>query len=62
VSGDIRVANENLGNVLMPAESDGGFFIFGDLSIRKIGRHRMRFNLFNTDKYARQVDDGRVWL
>ncbi|KYG40265.1 hypothetical protein M433DRAFT_28263 [Acidomyces richmondensis BFW] len=37
---------------------DGGFFIFGDLSIRKIGRHRMRFNLFNTDKYARYVDVG----
>ncbi|TKA22972.1 hypothetical protein B0A50_07715 [Salinomyces thailandicus] len=28
---------------------DGGFFVFGDLSIKRVGLHRLRFNLFNAD-------------
>ena len=30
--------------------SDGGFFVFGDISCRKIGSYRMQFNLFDFDK------------
>ncbi|KAK4542966.1 hypothetical protein LTR36_005964 [Oleoguttula mirabilis] len=29
---------------------DGGFFVFGDLSIKRLGRHRIRFSLFNADQ------------
>lgn len=39
---------------------DGGFFVFGDISIKKLGRHRLRFNLFNADqngvKYLAHID------
>ncbi|KAI6864873.1 hypothetical protein D0864_06116 [Hortaea werneckii] len=28
---------------------DGGFFVFGDISIKVLGIHRLRFNLFNAD-------------
>ncbi|WPH00261.1 Hypothetical protein R9X50_00308500 [Acrodontium crateriforme] len=28
---------------------DGGFFVFGDISIRKTGNLRLKFNLFNTE-------------
>lgn len=34
---------------------DGGFFVFGDISVRKAGKHRLRFNLFDTDKYANRA-------
>ena len=30
--------------------SDGGFFVFGDISCRKTGTYRMQFNLFDFDK------------
>ncbi|KAK5153670.1 hypothetical protein LTS14_007364 [Recurvomyces mirabilis] len=30
--------------------SDGGFFVFGDISIKQTGKYRLRFNLFNYDK------------
>ncbi|EMC98343.1 hypothetical protein BAUCODRAFT_23135 [Baudoinia panamericana UAMH 10762] len=29
---------------------EGGFFVFGDISIRKTGWYRLRFNLYNLDK------------
>ncbi|KAK5119680.1 hypothetical protein LTR85_007255 [Meristemomyces frigidus] len=31
---------------------DGGFFVFGDLSIKRLGRHRIRFSLFNADQHG----------
>jgi hypothetical protein len=29
---------------------DGGFFVFGDISIRVLGRHRLNFSLFELRK------------
>ncbi|KAK5113853.1 hypothetical protein LTR62_003237 [Meristemomyces frigidus] len=29
---------------------DGGFFVFGDISIKQLGKYRLRFNLFNNDR------------
>ena len=29
---------------------DGGFFVFGDISVRKTGWYRLRFSLFNQNK------------
>jgi len=29
---------------------DGGFFIFGDLSVRKLGWHKLRFALYDVSK------------
>ncbi|KAF2164622.1 hypothetical protein M409DRAFT_67754 [Zasmidium cellare ATCC 36951] len=29
---------------------DGGFFVFGDISARKLGRYKLRFSLFDTEK------------
>lgn len=30
--------------------TDGGFFVFGDISARKLGTYRLRFSLFDTSK------------
>lgn len=30
--------------------TDGGFFVFGDISARKLGRYKLRFSLFDTEK------------
>jgi hypothetical protein len=30
--------------------TDGGFFIFGDLSVRKLGWHKLRFALYDVSK------------
>lgn len=32
------------------ANADGGFFVFGDLSIRTLGKHRLVFSLFELRK------------
>lgn len=32
------------------ATSDGGFFVFGDISIRVLGRHKLNFSLFELRK------------
>jgi hypothetical protein len=29
---------------------DGGFFVFGDISARKLGTYKLRFSLFDTAK------------
>ncbi len=34
------------------ALTDGGFFVFGDLSVRMEGRFRLRFNLFEMMQYG----------
>ncbi|CZT24308.1 uncharacterized protein RCC_10029 [Ramularia collo-cygni] len=34
---------------------DGGFFVFGDISARKIGHYKLRFSLFDTAKDSDQV-------
>ncbi|KAK3113224.1 hypothetical protein LTR53_009710 [Teratosphaeriaceae sp. CCFEE 6253] len=39
---------------------DGGFFVFGDISVRKTGWYRLRFSLFNQNKYA-QLNDTPPW-
>lgn len=31
---------------------DGGFFVFGDISARKIGQFKLRFSLFDTAKFV----------
>ena len=38
--------------------SDGGFFVFGDISCRNLGHYRLQFNLFDFDKYdgTRTID------
>jgi len=30
--------------------TDGGFFIFGDLSVKKLGWHKLRFALYDVSK------------
>ena len=35
--------------------ADGGFFVFGDVSVRLEGRFRLRFALFELCKYVKQV-------
>jgi hypothetical protein len=32
--------------------TDGGFFIFGDLSVRKLGWHKLRFALYDVSKWV----------
>ncbi|KAK4502813.1 hypothetical protein PRZ48_006239 [Zasmidium cellare] len=34
---------------------DGGFFVFGDISARKLGRYKLRFSLFDTEKDRNEV-------
>ncbi|KAF2434621.1 hypothetical protein EJ08DRAFT_657346 [Tothia fuscella] len=34
---------------------DGGFFVFGDVSVRVTGRHRLHFSLFDFHKDTREV-------
>ncbi|CAK4019961.1 Hypothetical predicted protein [Lecanosticta acicola] len=34
---------------------DGGFFVFGDISARKLGTYRLRFSLFDTAKDTEEV-------
>ncbi|KAK4935870.1 hypothetical protein LTR28_010275, partial [Elasticomyces elasticus] len=36
-------------------EKDGGFFVFGDVSVKKIGKHRLRFSLFDMRKAGGEV-------
>ncbi|KAK3619085.1 hypothetical protein LTR56_024243 [Elasticomyces elasticus] len=35
---------------------DGGFFVFGDISVRKTGWYRLRFSLFNQNKSTHDVE------
>lgn len=32
--------------------SDGGFFVFGDLAVKKEGRYRLHFSLFEITEYV----------
>ena len=32
--------------------TDGGFFVFGDVSVKKVGEHRLLFSLFELQKYV----------
>jgi len=34
---------------------DGGFFVFGDISARKVGTYKLRFSLFDTPKDTEEV-------
>ena len=34
---------------------DGGFFVFGDLSVKVEGDFRLRFNLFEMRKYVKEL-------
>jgi hypothetical protein len=34
---------------------DGGFFVFGDVSCRQVGKHRLHFSLFDLHKETREV-------
>lgn len=35
---------------ILTALPDGGFFVFGDISARKVGSYKLRFSLFDTAK------------
>ena len=37
-------------NTSLHYASDGGFFVFGDISCRNIGQYRLQFNLFDLEK------------
>lgn len=37
-------------NRILSAWSDGGFFVFGDISVKAQGAHRLRFSLFDLHK------------
>ncbi|KAK5006339.1 hypothetical protein LTR28_006611 [Elasticomyces elasticus] len=41
-------------------EKDGGFFVFGDVSVKKIGKHRLRFSLFDMRKAGGEVMQTRL--
>lgn len=32
--------------------ADGGFFVFGDVSVRKLGWYKLRFSLFDTARFV----------
>lgn len=34
---------------------DGGFFVFGDLSVKVEGEYRLRFSLFEMRKYVKSL-------
>lgn len=36
--------------LMIRAIADGGFFVFGDISIRVLGRHKLNFSLFELRK------------
>ena len=39
----------------MVPSQDGGFFVFGDLSVKMEGEFRLLFSLFEMAKYARSL-------
>jgi hypothetical protein len=46
-----KMPKHHVGTLLTCAK-DGGFFVFGDISARKLGSYRLRFSLFDTNKLA----------
>lgn len=41
--------------------ADGGFFVFGDISARKVGQYKLRFSLFDTAKLvSSQLQDTKL--
>lgn len=40
-------------SVRLTHKADGGFFVFGDLSVKVEGEYRLKFNLFEMRKYGR---------
>lgn len=55
----------NLGRYIMLDEAcsqvvlDGGFFVFGDLSVKVEGCYRLRFSLFEMRKYVDMARDDK---
>lgn len=45
--GDLRTQFFNMDSALT-VSLDGGFFVFGDISARKLGTYKLRFSLFDT--------------
>lgn len=43
-----------------PSRSDGGFFVFGDLSVKVEGEFRLRFSLFEMCKYVKILGAPRT--
>ena len=42
---------------------DGGFFVFGDLSVRIEGQYRLRFTLFEITTYVKKKENSYLnWL
>ena len=37
---------------MLTGEEDGGFFVFGDISVKIPGEHRLSFSLFELRKYV----------
>ena len=47
----LRIKRRHHCLVLTPSlATDGGFFIFGDLSVKKLGWHKLRFALYDVSK------------
>jgi hypothetical protein len=43
---------ENRADLILNCSVDGGFFVFGDVSVKTPGTHRLRFTLMELQKYA----------
>ncbi|KAL1630197.1 hypothetical protein SLS54_001057 [Diplodia seriata] len=48
----VRAFQTVMNFVLTLVISDGAFFVFGDISIKQQGEHRLRFSLFDIHKYV----------
>ena len=48
-------------NISAQTFSDGGFFVFPDLSVKIEGDFRLRFSLFEMGKYVRPFASDRAW-
>lgn len=52
--GELLVRNCMLRSSALTTSADGGFFVFGDISAKKVGTYKLRFSLFDTQKFVRR--------
>lgn len=53
-------SGRGLGNEML-IHSDGGFFVFGDLSVKIEGEFRLKFTLFEMRKYVVSGPSRSQW-
>jgi len=47
--------NSHFGAMAHPNALDGGFFVFGDLSVKCEGEYRVKFHLYEVVKYVYHI-------